>query len=706
MFNEFPYKDLGDNKIKLELDPIKDDELPYISIVTPFYNRYKFMKLMMRNYNKIDYPKKLIEWIIIDDSTDNIGINMREYFKGKNIRYIKMNRHITIGAKRNLLAKEAKYKYIVHMDDDDWYPSTSVIARIRALLKLEKEGKRCLVGCSKVNCYNIISDVLFEAYDVINTISESTMAYSKEYFNEQGFNNKDKVTECLNFIKNRENTVYTLPSTFIITQITHGGNTINRNIINDRYNNDNLYFIENEEDKNVIFELKCEIIRDIPEFKETLNIRKKLKKDILNFFNLYDFCNYNDKYNNDITIEQLMKCPLMIELRREYKINKYKDIQLKLKEKYDKRIINYYCGPGKILKFSNKWSPYSNYIGGSEEAVINLSKEFIKENYIINIYCNLDEISNENNNQLIENGIFYRNYWEWIPQEFSDITIIWRDPTNILDNINSNKIFLDLHDHFSIKDIKYFNNINPKVIIMTKSNFQKQNLSFIKNNIILNIPNGIHIYNNNNNSNNIDINNNKKINMLITTSSYDRCLRALLDAIPIIKKEIPDINLEIHWAYGFNFEYRDKQVMDFINNLKFKLEKSECINHNRLSQDEINKLYKDADLFIYGTNFPEIDCISLSKAFINGTIPIVTDAGSLKEKMINFPELVTNLTSEYNTNDIDKSISGIDFDNWINNIIKILKDNNRHLLRTKLIEEGKKYDIELIAKKWLYVFNL
>ena len=65
--NEVPTSITG-SQIKLLLSPITDEDLPTVSIVTPMYNRYNFIKLMIRNYQEIDYPRHLLEWIIIDDS--------------------------------------------------------------------------------------------------------------------------------------------------------------------------------------------------------------------------------------------------------------------------------------------------------------------------------------------------------------------------------------------------------------------------------------------------------------------------------------------------------------------------------------------------------------------------------------------------------------------------------------------------------------
>ena len=189
-------KDLGQGQVQLLLDPITDEEYPTVSIVTPTYNRKDFAKLMVRNFRKINYPREKLEWIIVDDSETEETKDAIEALLPKehpNIKIVRIGYHMDIGKKRNFLGMLANNDYIVHMDDDDFYPETSVAARIRVLLQHEKKiGVPALVGCSKVNCYDLIGNQVFEAFDASEdgqptTISESTFAYNKKFFKDQQF---------------------------------------------------------------------------------------------------------------------------------------------------------------------------------------------------------------------------------------------------------------------------------------------------------------------------------------------------------------------------------------------------------------------------------------------------------------------------------------------------------------------------------------
>jgi len=138
-----PMTEISQGSFKLELPYISDEELPYISILTPVYKRNEFGPLMVRNFKKINYPRELLEWVIVDDSSPEESLDLENFLKKEidpsdNVRFIKITKKLDLGLKRNLMCQLASYDYIVHFDSDDFYPETSVIARIRSLLYYEK----------------------------------------------------------------------------------------------------------------------------------------------------------------------------------------------------------------------------------------------------------------------------------------------------------------------------------------------------------------------------------------------------------------------------------------------------------------------------------------------------------------------------------------------------------------------------------------
>jgi len=106
-------------------------ELPKISILTPMFDRRKFLPIMLSNLKHQDYPKDKIEWLICDswgaDGTKcdpSITLEEVEYIKSKlniEINYHFLKTAMGIGEKRNWLSKKAKHNILINVDSDDIY---------------------------------------------------------------------------------------------------------------------------------------------------------------------------------------------------------------------------------------------------------------------------------------------------------------------------------------------------------------------------------------------------------------------------------------------------------------------------------------------------------------------------------------------------------------------------------------------------------
>ncbi len=104
-------------------------EKPFVSVVTPTWNRGAFLPYLLYMYRYQDYPADRRELIILDDSPqshqhiiDRLTNGTPEAF---NIRYIHHPEKLPLGKKRNMLNELARGEYILCMDDDDYYPAVS-----------------------------------------------------------------------------------------------------------------------------------------------------------------------------------------------------------------------------------------------------------------------------------------------------------------------------------------------------------------------------------------------------------------------------------------------------------------------------------------------------------------------------------------------------------------------------------------------------
>ena len=213
----------------LKLPNILFNDLPKVSIITPTYKRRKLFSMAIRNFENFIYPKEKLEWIIVDDSleTETIDETVRDLLpRDKRIKYIHMdsgNEPMTIAMKRNIAVSNSTHPYIIHMDDDDYYPPESILARIKILLKYEVENIEC-VGSTLIGTYNILKNISSMSSDGPISLSEASMAYTKKFWEERPFDDLCLKGEHKFFTEQRLNKIMDIPYSFILIAINHKDN--------------------------------------------------------------------------------------------------------------------------------------------------------------------------------------------------------------------------------------------------------------------------------------------------------------------------------------------------------------------------------------------------------------------------------------------------------------------------------------------------
>ncbi len=213
-------------EFSLDKTAIPEDELPGVTIITPTRDRPYFMELCAGCVDSQCYPKDKLEWIVIDDGKDTCE---------DKIKHIPFARHIlelpgkSVAYKRNLGAQLAKFPVIVHFDDDDIYPPNSVLFRVSMLMRRNKGA----VFCTVLPSYDISNYISFVNVPPIHLsqaerVSEATMAYTKTFWEEKGFDEEVKIAEGDSFIRGRENQCRELSPQEIIVSLVHPRTTSSR----------------------------------------------------------------------------------------------------------------------------------------------------------------------------------------------------------------------------------------------------------------------------------------------------------------------------------------------------------------------------------------------------------------------------------------------------------------------------------------------
>jgi len=128
---------------------------PNISILTPTFNRKRFLPLMINNIINFDYSKDKIEWNILDSfiyqnkSGEKLFKNKDEIDKLEDLLKIRINynyydKPLSIGQKRNILSEMSCHDILINMDDDDFYLPSYLKHSVEVLLNDNKDVVGCL----------------------------------------------------------------------------------------------------------------------------------------------------------------------------------------------------------------------------------------------------------------------------------------------------------------------------------------------------------------------------------------------------------------------------------------------------------------------------------------------------------------------------------------------------------------------------------
>jgi len=279
-----------------------------------------------------------------------------------------------------------------------------------------------------------------------------------------------------------------------------------------------------------------------------------------------------------------------------------------------------YCGPA-----PEQWGTDSSGkgIGGSEEAVINISKELSSLGWNVEIY---NECSKPGD---IE-GVTWRNFWEFDPNVPCDVFIAWRIPEFIDRAPSDAKVYFWAHD---VAEEGLWTRQEQdrceKIIVLSK--YHRDTFKWIKDESKFYISrNGIL-------PEQFDNKAERSPFSCVYMSSPDRGLDVVLNRWPEIREKYPLAIL--HVCYGFNKGYlaMEQQIphltdykMAILNEMK-RLAPLGVVNHGRVSHMKIADLLLGSSYWLYPTTFPEISCISAMKTQAAGCWPICSNYGALKE---------------------------------------------------------------------------
>jgi glycosyltransferase involved in cell wall biosynthesis len=206
---------------------------PLVSVLTPTYNRRRFIPYLIDCFKKQNYPQNRLEWIIFDDGTDKVG-DLFEKSGLKNVRYYSEDIKLNIGAKRNKLNEMAKGDICVCMDDDDYYPPERVEHVVTKLLANPK-----YMICGSTELYMYYSDNT-EIYRIgpynQNHATNGTMGYRSSYFKNHKYDEYVTHAEETSFLNAYKEPMLQLDPFKVMLVISHSDNTFDKRTLRKQTN--------------------------------------------------------------------------------------------------------------------------------------------------------------------------------------------------------------------------------------------------------------------------------------------------------------------------------------------------------------------------------------------------------------------------------------------------------------------------------------
>lgn len=337
------------------------------------------------------------------------------------------------------------------------------------------------------------------------------------------------------------------------------------------------------------------------------------------------------------------------------------------------------------------WDNTSLGLNGSEEAVVYISQELVKQGYKVIIFGNPGE---KNAARLPFANPQYARASEFITygqRKKFDVLVIWRQYDNSHLSSYAKKTYLWIHDIISSGNITKQKLIGINGILWLSHYQHFDAIKKCPDIVDFELENNFKIYGNGLMVEQFKNNIAKKKNSCIYASNYIRGLEILLSIWKNIREAVPDAELNIY--YGWNtWSYVEDGWIDKMKNKILELEQYGVKEHGSVDHITLAEKFAESEYWLYPCTFPETFCITAIKAQISGAIPIYFKLAALKETVV-----------------YGHGVKSGDIECYLKTVIKVMcgkKEDNLDNLDNMKKWVIDNYSWEKIAKEWIKEFEL
>ena len=198
---------------------------PLVSCIMPTHNRRAFVPRAVQQFLAQDYRRR--ELIIIDDGTDIVADLVPPH---PWIRYVRYERRMTLGSKRNAACELAAGELIAHWDDDDWMAPWRLSYQVQAL-RDHPDAELC--GLTHVLFYDPAERRAFEYVtepDAPRWVAGGTLCYRRASWQAHRFADVDRGEDTRFVRATASDHILPLPDHRFYVATIHAGSLTRRRI--------------------------------------------------------------------------------------------------------------------------------------------------------------------------------------------------------------------------------------------------------------------------------------------------------------------------------------------------------------------------------------------------------------------------------------------------------------------------------------------
>lgn len=349
-----------------------------------------------------------------------------------------------------------------------------------------------------------------------------------------------------------------------------------------------------------------------------------------------------------------------------------------IREKGDKklRIVFYYPFN---RRFNEEDYEGALGVGGSEAALIQLTRELARMGHVVDVYNDCSKTGNFN-------GVNWNHLSDFSPDDYCDVFVLFRNAHPALHTVFAKtKIFFSCDQY---TNGNWLVDVFPYVDgIIAISEFHKKYMVEKKGAD----PDKIHVIDLGVSSTDYTSNVEKIKNRLIFCSVPERGLRYMPEAFNKIRTQVPDATLVVTSDYtlwgakalneGFKNELAGYSGVTFLG---------------KVPRTELVRLQNEAEVMAYPCNYDENFCISAAECMAAGVVPVTTRQGALPTTVGDCGVIISKVETD------DGFVS-----EFVREVVSLLKDRVRieELSKKGRVRASKDFYWDKLAVKYVELFN-